>query len=84
MSRFISDWHLDIRDRPDRSTELDIAIDPGEREVRLSLDLNPEIYLSPEDALKVADSLTRAARSIQAAAAGDTETYAQLWPPAAE
>jgi hypothetical protein len=82
MSRFISDRQLDLRDSRGQETELDVAIDPGANEVRLSLDLLPEIYLTPEDALLLADSLTRAAQSVQAAHAGDNTTLANLWWPA--
>lgn len=79
----MSDMSLNVRDKRGRSTELDVAIDPGESEVRLSLNLTPEIYLSPAEALAVADSLKRAAQSVQAAQAGDLETLAALWWPQA-
>ncbi|MCF2526602.1 hypothetical protein [Yinghuangia soli] len=84
MSRFMSDWQLDLRDSRGQTTELDVAIDPGANEVRLSLDLSSEIYLTPEDALLLANSLTRAAQSVKAAQAGDNVKLASLWWPTKE
>ncbi len=61
MSAYGSDLDLNVIDTTGNGVEADVATNLLDGTVRLSVLWTQEIYLSPDDAERVADSLQRAA-----------------------